>query len=100
MRMLTLLTLLATVTLCLCRGGDRARSNDSPSSEAFVSRRDSAEIVKRQARNPQGANAVAAPAAVSVLESHREICELSVDCDELADQIGFEEAYRRFYGPV
>lgn len=34
------------------------------------------------------------------LEAQREVCELSPDCDELADQIGFQEAYRRFYGPV
>ncbi|XP_015275779.1 PREDICTED: osteocalcin [Gekko japonicus] len=100
MRTLTLVCLLAAVTLCLCHGDDWAHSNDSPSSEAFISRRDSAAIVKRQPGSPQGAAAVAVPDVASPLESHREICELSVACDELADQIGFEEAYRRFYGPV
>ena len=34
------------------------------------------------------------------LEAKREVCELNPDCDELADHIGFQEAYRRFYGPV
>lgn len=34
------------------------------------------------------------------LEPRREVCELNPDCDELADHIGFQEAYRRFYGPV
>uniref|UniRef100_A0A8C4YDL7 Osteocalcin n=1 Tax=Gopherus evgoodei TaxID=1825980 RepID=A0A8C4YDL7_9SAUR len=34
------------------------------------------------------------------LEGKREICELNPDCDELADHIGFQEAYRRYYGPV
>lgn len=34
------------------------------------------------------------------LEPKREVCELNPDCDELADHIGFQEAYRRFYGPV
>uniref|UniRef100_A0A8C3SW67 Osteocalcin n=1 Tax=Chelydra serpentina TaxID=8475 RepID=A0A8C3SW67_CHESE len=34
------------------------------------------------------------------LEGKREICELNPDCDELADHIGFHEAYRRYYGPV
>lgn len=32
------------------------------------------------------------------LESKREVCELNPDCDELADHIGFQEAYWRFYG--
>nr|P0C225.1 RecName: Full=Osteocalcin; AltName: Full=Bone Gla protein; Short=BGP; AltName: Full=Gamma-carboxyglutamic acid-containing protein [Capra hircus] len=32
------------------------------------------------------------------LEPKREVCELNPDCDELADHIGFQEAYRRFYG--
>uniref|UniRef100_A0A674K5Q7 Osteocalcin n=1 Tax=Terrapene triunguis TaxID=2587831 RepID=A0A674K5Q7_9SAUR len=34
------------------------------------------------------------------LEGKREICELNPDCDELADHIGFQEAYRRYYGPI
>lgn len=41
----------------------------------------------------------AAP-AWNPLEAKREVCELNPDCDELADHIGFQEAYRRFYGPV
>lgn len=32
------------------------------------------------------------------LEPKREVCELNPDCDELADHIGFQEAYARFYG--
>lgn len=34
------------------------------------------------------------------LEAKREVCEVNPDCDELADHIGFQEAYRRFYGTV
>lgn len=34
------------------------------------------------------------------LEPKREVCELNPNCDELADHIGFQEAYQRFYGPV
>uniref|UniRef100_A0A670ZLL1 Osteocalcin n=1 Tax=Pseudonaja textilis TaxID=8673 RepID=A0A670ZLL1_PSETE len=41
-----------------------------------------------------------AGAAVNPLEAQREVCELSPACDELADHIGFQEAYRQFYGPV
>lgn len=45
--------------------------------------------------------AVRAPAPAPYpdpLEPKREVCELNPDCDELADHIGFQEAYRRFYG--
>ncbi|NXX17249.1 OSTCN protein, partial [Podargus strigoides] len=66
---------------------------------AFVSRRASAEVVRRQRRNyiyDSSAYAVVR----DPLEAKREVCELSPDCDELADHIGFQEAYRRFYGPV
>nr|XP_056709734.1 osteocalcin [Euleptes europaea] len=99
MHVLTLVSLLAAVTLCLCHGDTSAHSNDPSSSEAFISRRDSATVVKRQMQNPQGA-AVAAADAAGPLESLREVCELNVACDELADHIGFVEAYQRFYGPV
>ncbi|XP_048363736.1 osteocalcin [Sphaerodactylus townsendi] len=97
MHMLTLVSLLVAVTLCLCHGDSSAHSNDSPSSEAFISKQDSATIVKRHAQDPQG---VAAAAAPDPLEGLREVCELNAACDELADHIGFAEAYRRFYGPV
>ncbi|NXO82391.1 OSTCN protein, partial [Sitta europaea] len=68
---------------------------------AFVSRRASAEVVSRQKRNygydsPAGVNG----APRDPLEAKREVCELNPDCDELADQIGFQEAYRRYYGLV
>ncbi|CAO2598750.1 Bglap [Lemmus lemmus] len=32
------------------------------------------------------------------LEPKREVCELNPNCDELADHIGFQDAYSRFYG--
>ncbi|NWY71653.1 OSTCN protein, partial [Erithacus rubecula] len=66
---------------------------------AFVSRRASAELVQRQKRTLGSASG--APAAPpDPLEAKREVCELNPDCDELADQIGFQEAYRRYYGLV
>ncbi|NWY51752.1 OSTCN protein, partial [Chionis minor] len=66
---------------------------------AFISRRASAEIVQRHKRNYVYDSSVSS-AAWNLLEATREVCELNPDCDELADQIGFQEAYRRFYGPV
>ncbi|NXD44866.1 OSTCN protein, partial [Copsychus sechellarum] len=66
---------------------------------AFVSRRASAEVVQRQKRNLGHASGVHG-APPDPLEAKREVCELSPDCDELADQIGFQEAYRRYYGLV
>ncbi|KAM6395230.1 osteocalcin [Rhynochetos jubatus] len=100
MKPLTLLTLLALLTLGLCRrAADRSASADSPGFEAFASKRASAEVVRRHKRN-YVYDSSAHGAARSPLEAQREVCELSPDCDELADHIGFQEAYRRFYGPV
>ncbi|KAM6999297.1 osteocalcin [Passerculus sandwichensis] len=99
MRALVLLTLLALLALGLCRRDGSASTKDSPSSEAFVSRRASAELVLRQKRNAgQGSSGPGAPP--DPLEAKREVCELNPDCDELADQIGLQEAYRRYYGLV
>ncbi|KAJ7416547.1 Osteocalcin [Willisornis vidua] len=101
MKALVLLTLLALLTLGLCRrAADRSTStDDSPSSEAFISRRASAEVVQRQKRN-YGYDSSVHAAPPDPLEAKREVCELSPDCDELADQVGLQEAYRRYYGFV
>ncbi|XP_063173073.1 osteocalcin [Candoia aspera] len=93
-----LAALCALAALCLCRAEDSRSVKDSPISEAFVSRRAGVEIVKRQKRNYNRWVAPGVP--VDPLEAQREVCELSPTCDELADQIGFQEAYRQFYGPV
>ncbi|XP_027523564.1 osteocalcin isoform X2 [Corapipo altera] len=100
MKPLVLLTLLALLTLGVCRrAADRSTSaDDSPSSEAFISRRASAQVVQRQKRNYGYGSVYAAPP--DPLEAKREVCELSPDCDELADQVGLQEAYRRYYGFV
>ncbi|NXU51102.1 OSTCN protein, partial [Turnix velox] len=66
---------------------------------AFISKRASAEVVRRQRRNYVPDSAVPGPAP-NPLEAQREVCEVNPDCDELADHIGFQEAYRRFYGTV
>uniref|UniRef100_A0A8V5GP10 Osteocalcin n=1 Tax=Melopsittacus undulatus TaxID=13146 RepID=A0A8V5GP10_MELUD len=62
---------------------------------AFVSKRASAEM-RRHKRNyvyDSGAyGAVRDP-----LEAKREVCEFNPACDELADHIGFQEAFRRYY---
>ncbi|XP_038239167.1 osteocalcin [Dermochelys coriacea] len=99
MKALALMTLLALVPLCLCHGAsDHSNSaNDSPSSEAFVSKQDSAEMGRRHKRNYVYNRFYD---IIDPLEGKREICELTPDCDELADHIGFQEAYRRYYGAV
>ncbi|XP_074979068.1 osteocalcin isoform X2 [Caretta caretta] len=72
-------------------------ANDSPSSEAFVSKQDSAEVVRRHKRSYVYNRFYD---IIDPLEGKREICELNPDCDELADHIGFQEAYRRYHGAV
>ncbi|XP_064899341.1 osteocalcin isoform X1 [Columba livia] len=100
MKPLVLLTLLALLTLGLCRRAPdgSVSAADSPSSEAFISRRASAAVVRRPKRNYVYGSVYGA--VRDPLEAKREVCELNPDCDELADHIGFQEAYRRFYGPV
>ncbi|XP_029437769.1 osteocalcin [Rhinatrema bivittatum] len=102
MRSLILLTLLALAMICLCHG-DADNSNSSPDShskEAFAASASANAFIKRLKRqynpNSYGPNNV----AQDPLEPYREVCELNPDCDELADHIGFQEAYRRFYGPI
>ncbi|XP_009889887.1 PREDICTED: osteocalcin [Charadrius vociferus] len=101
MKPLILLSLLALLALGLCRrAADRSVSaDDSPSSEAFISKRASDEMVRRHKRNYVYDSSVHG-AVRDPLEARREVCELNPDCDELADHIGFQDAYRRFYGPV
>uniref|UniRef100_A0A8C5U0X3 Osteocalcin n=1 Tax=Malurus cyaneus samueli TaxID=2593467 RepID=A0A8C5U0X3_9PASS len=94
--MKSLVPLMILALLSLGRGGhDPPDPVTVPVPAAFVSRRASAEVVQRQKRNYGGSAAPRDP-----LEAKREVCELNPDCDELADQIGFQEAYRRYYGIV
>uniref|UniRef100_H0YZW6 Osteocalcin n=1 Tax=Taeniopygia guttata TaxID=59729 RepID=H0YZW6_TAEGU len=79
--------------------GDTAPLSHLPVPAAFVSRRASAELVQRQKRN-SGSGSSVSGAPWDPLEAKREVCELNPDCDELADQIGLQEAYRRYYGLV
>nr|XP_008122998.1 PREDICTED: LOW QUALITY PROTEIN: osteocalcin [Anolis carolinensis] len=101
MKTLILVALLALAAL----GHTEAHSDadNSHDSEAFVSKRESAEVVKRLKQNygRWSQHQVAlVPGTRDPWEAHREVCELNPSCDELADQVGFQEAYRRFYGPL
>ncbi|XP_077757233.1 osteocalcin [Canis aureus] len=103
MRSLMVLALLAVAALCLCLAGP---ADAKPSSAefrrggaAFVSKREGSEVVRRLRRYLDSGLGAPAPYP-DPLEPKREVCELNPNCDELADHIGFQEAYQRFYGPV
>ncbi|XP_040188587.1 osteocalcin [Rana temporaria] len=101
MKLVIVAALLGLVVVCM---GRRAHNHgrsvaDSRSSEAFISRQESANFAKRHRRSNLH-NAVFGTPVRDPLESKREVCELNPSCDELADHIGFQEAYRRFYGPI
>ncbi|XP_069806336.1 osteocalcin [Dendropsophus ebraccatus] len=102
MRLIILAVLFGLVALALALGRrdpDRSNVADSRSTEAFISRQDSANFARRHRRS--NIHSLRSGIVVrSPLEAKREVCELNPDCDELADHIGFQEAYRRFYGPV
>uniref|UniRef100_A0A8C0JWY3 Osteocalcin n=1 Tax=Canis lupus dingo TaxID=286419 RepID=A0A8C0JWY3_CANLU len=91
MRSLMVLALLAVAALCLCLAG--------PAGESFVSKREGSEVVRRLRRYLDSGLGAPVPYP-DPLEPKREVCELNPNCDELADHIGFQEAYQRFYGPV
>nr|XP_034355952.1 osteocalcin [Arvicanthis niloticus] len=92
MRTLSLLTLLALATFCLSDIAD-AKPSNSESDKAFVSKQEGSEVVSRPRRYLGGP----APAP-DPLEPTREVCELNPTCDELSEQVGLQEAYKRIYG--
>ncbi|XP_007457964.1 PREDICTED: osteocalcin [Lipotes vexillifer] len=97
MRPLMFLALLALATLCLAGWADAKPRDESGKGAAFVSKQEGSEVVKRLRRYLD--HGLGAPAPYpDPLEPRREVCELNPTCDELADHIGFQEAYRRFYG--
>ncbi|XP_016076999.1 PREDICTED: osteocalcin [Miniopterus natalensis] len=100
MRPLVLLTLLALAALCLAGQTDAKPSGaESNRGAAFMSKQEGSEVVKRLRRYLGPGLGAPAPYP-DPLEPKREVCELNPDCDELADHIGFQEAYSRFYGTV
>ncbi|XP_005080346.2 osteocalcin isoform X2 [Mesocricetus auratus] len=96
MRTLSLLTLLALAAFCLSGPAD-AKPSGSESDRAFVSKQEGSKVVSRPRRYLN--NGLGAPAPYpDPLEPKREVCELNPDCDELAEQIGLQNAYSRYYG--
>ncbi|XP_038167174.1 osteocalcin [Arvicola amphibius] len=96
MRTLSLLTLLALAAFCLSGPAD-AKPRGSESDKAFVSKQEGSKVVNRLRRYL--GHGLGAPAPYpDPLEPKREVCELNPNCDELADHIGFQDAYSRFYG--
>ncbi|XP_004629989.1 osteocalcin isoform X2 [Octodon degus] len=101
MKALTLLTLLALAVLCLAAWTDAKHSGaESGKRAAFLSKQEGSEVVKRLRRYLDQPGVGAPAPAPDPLEPQREVCELNPDCDELADHIGFQDAYQRFYGRV
>ncbi|XP_011364686.1 osteocalcin [Pteropus vampyrus] len=98
MRFPVLLAFLALAALCLAEQADAKPSGaESSRGTAFVSRQEGSEVAKRLRRYLDPGLGAPGPYP-DPLEPKREVCELNPDCDELADHIGFQEAYRRFYG--
>eukprot|EP00064_Thunnus_orientalis_P014811 superscaffoldBa00002635_g14858 len=84
MKTLTLLSICALLSVCWSMGASQV-----------VVKRDLAAVLLRRRR--------AAPAgdlSPLQLESLREVCELNIACDEMADTAGIVAAYVAYYGPV
>ncbi|XP_055481685.1 osteocalcin [Psammomys obesus] len=96
MRTLSLLTLLALAALCLSGPAD-AKPSGPESDKAFMSKQEGNKVVNRVRRYLDQGLGASAPYS-NTLEPKREICELDPGCDELADRVGLQDAYKRFYG--
>ncbi|XP_031230245.1 osteocalcin [Mastomys coucha] len=92
MRTLFLLTLLALAAFCLSDLTD-AKPSGPESDKAFMSKQEDSKVVNRLRRFLGGP----AP-GVDPLEPSREVCELIPTCDELSEQVGLQEAYKRSFG--
>ncbi|KAJ8344947.1 hypothetical protein SKAU_G00291400 [Synaphobranchus kaupii] len=99
MKTFALLVLCAVVSVCLSAGGPSS-SSDIPNNEVFVKRDLASELMKQKQKRAAGPAPAAADLTLTQLESLKEVCELNVACDEMADTAGIVAAYTAFYGPV
>ncbi|XP_075888653.1 osteocalcin [Nelusetta ayraudi] len=95
MKTLAILVLCSLAAICLASDasvGSQPASDNNDQDGLFVER-DLASTVVRQKR-------AAADLSLTQLESLREVCELSVACDEMMDAQGIIAAYTAYYGPI
>ncbi|XP_043924103.1 osteocalcin [Protopterus annectens] len=104
MRTLFLLTLCALAVICFCkRDADSSHSaqdsHGSQSREAVVVRKKTANaFMKRHKRSYYDYVERYYEQFKTPQERQREICEHYQPCDQMADQVGADEAYRRYFG--
>ncbi|XP_023685739.1 osteocalcin [Paramormyrops kingsleyae] len=100
MKTFAVLVLFALVSVCLSTGDskDTVSGNvaDSPSNADIFVKRDLASNLMRQKR------AGTAPTALTLtqLESLREVCEVNMACEHMAETAGIVAAYTAYYGPI
>ncbi|XP_036408028.1 osteocalcin [Megalops cyprinoides] len=112
MKTFALLILCAAVSVCLSTGGTTGTSSassvsaaDSPSNEEVFVKRDLASTLMKQRQKRAGNTAAAAAPAsgglsLTQLESLREVCEVNMACEHMAETAGIIAAYTAYYGPV
>ncbi|XP_069052799.1 osteocalcin [Lepisosteus oculatus] len=108
MKTLTVLVLCALTAVCLSTG-DSDVSVSAPDShsteEVFVKRDLASSFVKRLKRNIGAAGGAAGGAggaglSLQQLESLREVCEVNLACEHMAETAGIVAAYTQYYGPI
>ncbi|XP_066563519.1 osteocalcin [Amia ocellicauda] len=108
MKTLTALVLCALVAVCLSTG-DSDQSVSVPDSQSvedvFVKRDLASTFVKRLKRNAGAAPAATRNAngntlSLQQLESLREVCEVNLACEHMAETAGIVAAYTAYYGPI
>nr|XP_033790918.1 osteocalcin-like [Geotrypetes seraphini] len=118
MKELVVLIILGLAALCICGSdSDSSYSASSNSTEDFSSanspseshsneaiikiRRNTANsLVKKRQKRSSSYHEWLHEQFKSPMETKKEQCEEYWPCDSLSRQVGFREAYRRYFGPV
>ncbi|KAA0713486.1 Osteocalcin Bone [Triplophysa tibetana] len=101
MKTLTVLSVCALLSVCMSMNlsfgldVDSKRFSGTPANHVLLKRDVAARLLRRRRA---GANA--ADLSPQQLESLREVCEVNLGCEHMAESAGIIAAYTAYYGPI
>ncbi|XP_035254919.1 osteocalcin [Anguilla anguilla] len=99
MKTFALLVLCAVVSICLSAEGPSSKS-DTANNEVFVEKELASGLMKQRQKRALGITPVDADLTLTQLESLREVCEVDLACEHMAETAGIVAAYTAHYGPL